>query len=316
MAKKQETQFTWGGVHAEAQKFLPKPSSYLERDNDYAYGFDLSLVENKVSFSLQKLLWQHLSQGKCRWLLHRQEETGLYFPFQTPRIELKKADLLRAYGLKKREWVSKATGKTVQEFKSTQARVFWKAFERLTEQRFLVRYRCQEPNPETGELNSVVEYREPLFSYDSEGKFLDFGLVMVHELERYGFPKPIDYLERAELALEKMGISKASKYHIRFLEWLMLRAWQNGGRELSISPEQLVYTLRMYEKYWLSGKKKAAENLIGQGIQMAEEMGYLKAYTEHGGKDGTCFVFNPNNEVLRPKKDKSSGKKARGSKTG
>lgn len=154
-----------------------------------------------------------------------------------------------------------------------------------------------------GKRTEIVS-QGPLVWYDPENKSLTFDLTLSYELNTYGFPKPVDYLEQAEKALEKMGFTKASKYHIRFLEWLMLRAWQNRGKSLIRTPEQLVYTLRMHPTYWQKGKKKAALDLIEQGIKMAMEMKYLKSYSPYAGKYNGCFEFIPNNEILRPKKPK------------
>ena len=90
-----------------------------------------------------------------------------------------------------------------------------------------------------------------------------------------------------------------SKYHFRFLEWLILKSFLCNYTGTTIKVETIAYNLRMHEKYWQTGRKDRVIKIVEEAAQIA----YMMDYLLHFDLSSFYLIFTPNKVKLYPKGD-------------
>jgi hypothetical protein len=236
---------------------LVKVSAHLEQlkfgRKGESFGISLSYAESRALFAVQKLLDKANYKGN-----------GLPVPYNgmtLPRLNVRIADYLNAYGVTKRE-----TNRGASEFSSEGRRVAMAALHSLGEREFHLEYERREKK----EMKTVKSH-EGLVTSKVTGRQLVIvpSPILVDQIETYFILKPDDLYE------------KNDQSSVLFVEYLLYHQSRKTVRKknpvISEQPETIIAKLRL--DHLLRNRKKAEiRSRLNRLYDSAKSSGYLAGY--------------------------------------
>ena len=274
-------------------------------------GFDLTFLQNKAIFVIQRLLTEiyykveyvsieDFSEAK-KFIGLNEEKLAV--------LEFKSTDYFDLFGVTK-----KKTKRGYMEYSNNQKKKALEALKELSEKLFLIDYESKiygsiEKKSSIAPLILSIEESKKGFTDDKRVKVYRVVLhpVLTDNTGNYFM------LINKDFYSEIKGLGKKSKYFARFLRYLIFinRAANTDKKEFKIKMKGLARKLQM-ENYIKNRNWASLKNEIIKYFELAEKLGYLVDFDLYKNKDNEdviTYTINKNKYYIKEaggKKEKSS----------